>query len=51
MVLPQSPQKEEALVSLLDQLGAAGRPGDILGDVDTQAVPLMWMVGVGQHSS
>ena len=36
MVLPQSPQKEEMLVSLLDQLGAAGRSGEILGDVDTQ---------------
>ena len=36
MVLPQSPQEEEALVSLLDQLGAVGRPGEILGDVDSQ---------------
>lgn len=35
-VLPHTPQEEEALVSLLDQLGAAGRPGEILGDVDSQ---------------
>ncbi|KAI4894601.1 hypothetical protein NFI96_000712 [Prochilodus magdalenae] len=31
-----SPQKEETLVSLLDQLGAAGGPGEILRDVDAQ---------------
>ena len=36
MVLPQGPHEEEALVGLLDKFGAAGRPGQVLGDVDTQ---------------
>ena len=44
MVLPQSPQEEEALMSLLDQLGAAGRPGEILGDVDSQELEAVHML-------
>lgn len=35
VVLPQSPQEEEALVSLLDQLEAVGCPDEILVYVDS----------------
>ena len=36
MYFPQSPQKEETLVSLLGQRRGVKGPGEVLGDVDTQ---------------
>lgn len=43
VVLPQSPLEEEALVSLLYQLGASSCPGEILGDVDSQELKAVHM--------
>ena len=36
MCFPQPPQKEEALVGLLDQRRGVEGPGEVLRDVDTQ---------------